>query len=696
MAEYRPYRVVDGRAQTQLLEIKVVGVTMFVGITLILNWMVTQQVAGMFGYARALGVPLIGGLYAPWEWMVWWARWHAAARLAPVWAQCTHELGWPVATLAALLVATIGGARYQLRGTASDLYGSARWGTLRDVRAAGFVAPTHYVPWRVRQWAVRVGLRRARPALVGIYLGAWRTWARTFYLRDCGPGHVLVFAPTRSGKGVGVVVPSLLHWPHSTLVHDLKGENWHLTAGARRRMGQLCLKFDPTDTSGTSVKYNPLEEVRLGTVHEAEDVQNIVHMMVDPQGKGLNDHWVKTGAALLTGTILHILYAEPTKTLRGVAGFLSDPRYTLQETIERMLATEHDPEGVRGWSDYRGVVTRTHPIVAESMREVLNKSENERAGVCSTVMSFLSLYRDPIVAANTAYSEFRIDDLVNHARPVSLYLVVPMASRDRLRPLIRLMLNQIVRTLTTKLDYQQGRAVSAHRRKLLLMLDEFPILGRLDVLAEALSLIAGYGIRACLVAQDLTQIYEAYGHDEAITSNCDTSVAFTPNKFQTAQELSRRTGETTVRHAHRTHSHSGVSTSEPEVARSLMTPDEVQRMGADEVLIFTRGQPAMRARRLQYHQEPFFKQRATAAAPAVSDRIITTPPAPSGQLKEPDVGAPAEESTAAAPQVEVASAAPVVRGAACPASEGAVGKVEFLNFATAPKVRVVRAEEETR
>jgi type IV secretion system protein VirD4 len=216
------------------------------------------------------------------------------------------------------------------------------------------------------------------------------------------------------------------------------------------------------------------------------------------------------------------------------------------------------------------------------------------------------------------------------------------------------------------------------------------------VLAEALSLIAGYGIRACLVAQDLTQIYEAYGHDEAITSNCDTSVAFTPNKFQTAQELSRRTGETTVRHAHRTHSHSGVSMSEPEVARPLMTADEVQRMGADEVLIFTRGQPAMRARRLQYHQEPFFQQRAAAAAPPVSDRINTTPPAPSGQVKEPDMGAPAEGSTAAARQVELASAATVVRGAACPASEGAAGKVEFLNFATAPKVRSLRTEEERR
>jgi type IV secretion system protein VirD4 len=93
------------------------------------------------------------------------------------------------------------------------------------------------------------------------------------------------------------------------------------------------------DTTGASVKYNPLEQVRLRSEHEAEDIQNIVHMIVDPDGRGLNDHWVKTGAALLTGTLLHVLYAEPNKTLRGVAGVLSDPTSTMPSTIERMLAT---------------------------------------------------------------------------------------------------------------------------------------------------------------------------------------------------------------------------------------------------------------------------------------------------------------------------------------------------------------------
>jgi type IV secretion system protein VirD4 len=631
MAEHRPYRVISASAQTRLTQIKLIAVSSFLLMGLLINWRVTQLVAALFGYARPLG-PAWFGLYAPWEWIVWWSRWHWVDRFQPIWELSIREAAYPLLVLAAATAGVIVIARYFLSGTTSDLHGSARWAETRDVRAAGLIAPRRYLPKTVRRLAVRLKLIKPLVRRVGIYLGVWQG----SYLRDCGPGHVLVMAPTRSGKGVGVVVPTLLTWPHAALVHDLKGENWQLTAGARRAMGQVCLKFDPTDTTGTSVKFNPLEQVRLRTVHEAEDVQNIVHMIIDPDGKGLNDHWVKTGAALLTGTILHLLYAEPNKTLRGVAGFLSDPKCTLMETIERMLKAEHDRDGSMGWRDYRGAATRSHPLVAESMREILSKSDNERAGVFSTVMSFLSLYRDPIIAANTAYSEFKISDLVNHERPVSLYLVVPMASRDRLRPLIRLILNQIIRTLTTTLAYKDGRAVSANRHPLLLMLDEFPMLGRLEVLAEALSLIAGYGIRACLVAQDLTQIYAAYGHDEAVTINCDTTVAFAPNKIETARALSELTGETTVRHAHRTVSSIATSISEPEVSRALITPDEVRRLGADEVLIFTRGHPAIRTRRLQYHQQDFFKRRAAIAVPAQSDRLIIAAAVPATVEEEPD------------------------------------------------------------
>jgi type IV secretion system protein VirD4 len=408
------------------------------------------------------------------------------------------------------------------------------------------------------------------------------------------------------------------------LVHDLKGENWALTSGWRKRSGHCCLKFDPSDTTGSSIKYNPLEQVRLRTEHEAEDVQNIVHMIVDPDGRGLRDHWGKTAAALLTGTILHVLYSEPNKTLRGVAGVLSDPQSTIPQTIERMLSTEHGPERSMNWRDYRGEPTGTHPIVAESMRELLNKSENERSGVLSTAMSFLSLYRDPVVAENTARSEFSIPDLMNHERPVSLYLVVPLSSRDRLRPLIRLILNQIVRHLTTTMNYRNGKAVADYKHQLLLMLDEFPALGRLDVFADALALIAGYGLRACLIAQDLSQIHAAYGHDEAITSNCNTRVAFTPNRIETAHLLSQMVGDTTVRHAQRTRSNSGISTSEPEIARPLLTTDEAMRLPEDSALVFRTGMPTAWARKLRYYNHRALAQRAKIQPPEVSDRLRTT------------------------------------------------------------------------
>src|SRR3977135_1842786 len=269
-------------------------------------------------------------------------------------------------------------------------YGSARWATLTEIRAAGLTAPD------------------------GVVLGKFER----DYLRHDGPQHVLCFAPTRSGKGVGLVVPSLLTWPGSCIVHDIKGENWTLTSGFRARHGRVLL-FAPTNTK--SAAYNPLLEVRRGE-WEVRDVQNVADVLVDPEGSlERRNHWEKTSHALLVGAILHVLYAEADKTLAGVANFLSDPSRPIEATLNAMLATPHLGE-------------RAHPVVASSARELLNKSENERSGVLSTTMSFLGLYRDPVVAKVTGRSDWRIRDLVDGARPVSLYLVVPPPHTARPKP----------------------------------------------------------------------------------------------------------------------------------------------------------------------------------------------------------------------------------------------------------------------
>jgi len=242
------------------------------------------------------------------------------------------------------------------------------------------------------------------------------------YLRHDGPEHVLVVAPTRSGKGVGLVLPTLLSWSQSAVIHDIKGENWALTAGWRARFSH-CLRFDPTDPG--SARFNPLLEVRKGA-REVRDVQNIADILVDPEGaRDRRDHWDKTAHTLLTGAILHVLYAEEEKTLFRVATLLADPARSFLKTLQIMLATNHVGSAA---------APKPHPVVASIARELLNKSENERSGVVSTALSFLGLYRDPVIAANTAHSDWRIADLVGAERPVSLYLVVPPSANAHQAP----------------------------------------------------------------------------------------------------------------------------------------------------------------------------------------------------------------------------------------------------------------------
>ncbi len=207
-------------------------------------------------------------------------------------------------------------------------------------------------------------------------------------------------------------------------------------------------------------------------------MQNIADILVDPEGAlERRNHWEKTSHSLLVGAILHVLYAGEDKTLAGVAGFLSDPRRPIEQTLAAMMTTPH-------------LGDRPHPVVASAARELLNKSDNERSGVLSTAMSFLGLYRDPVVAQVTRRCDWRIAELVEAREPVTLYLVVPPSDIVRTKPLVRLVLNQIGRRLTEALENER------RRHRLLLMLDEFPALGRLDFFESQLAFMAGYGIRS--------------------------------------------------------------------------------------------------------------------------------------------------------------------------------------------------------
>jgi type IV secretion system protein VirD4 len=548
----------------------------------------TQWVATRLGHQTGLGPPWFHirtiGVYRPWSLFFWWYRF---GTFAPHLFDCAGLMAAGGGCVACATSAVFAGIRSR-DSAAPTTYGSARWANTVDVHRAGFSDTD------------------------GVFVGH----DGRSYLRHDGPEHVIAIAPTRSGKGVGLVVPTLLSWTGSAVIHDIKGENWRLTAGWRSSFSH-CLLFNPTDSR--SAHYNPLLEVRRG-VDEIRDVQNIADILVDPEGAlERRNHWEKTSHALLVGAILHVLYLGEEKTLAGVAMLLSDPSRSFTATLDAMMTGNH-----LGGAD----APLVHPVVASAARELLNKSENERSGVLSTAMSFLGLYRDPIVADVTSRSDWRIADLVERGCPASLYLVVPPSDISRTKPLIRLVLNQIGRRLTEVLEEQSGRQAP----RLLMMLDEFPALGRLDFFETTLAFMAGYGIRAYLIAQSLNQISKAYGEANSIVDNCHVRIVFSTNDERTASRISDALGTATERREMRNHSGPRfavwlphISVAKQDSPRPLLTPGEIMQMPATDALVMVSGSPPIQAKKLRYYEDFALRSRVLAP-PALGDGLYSDRP----------------------------------------------------------------------
>jgi len=539
-------------------------------IVLLTTWAATQWTPWKLGFQPQLGPAwfMLGDwpVYYPWSFFPWGYFYDAYA--PPIFVEGAYiAASGGFISIAVAIGMSVWRAR---EAKNAETFGSARWARADEVRGAGLLGED------------------------GVVLGKFDH----AYLRHDGPEHVLCFAPTRSGKGVGLVVPSLLTWPGSAIVHDLKGENWTLTAGFRARHGRVLL-FDPTNAK--SAAYNPLLEVRRGE-WEVRDVQNIADILVDPEGSlEKRNHWEKTSHALLVGAILHVLYAEEDKTLAGVAAFLSDPKRPIESTLAAMMKTAHLGEA------------GPHPVIASAARELLNKSDNERSGMLSTAMSFLGLYRDPVVAEVTRRCDWRIADIVGAKHPTSLYLVVPPSDIARTKPLIRLILNQIGRRLTEDLH------AKGNRHRLLLMLDEFPALGRLDFFESALAFMAGYGLKAFLIAQSLNQIEKAYGPNNSILDSCHVRVSFATNDERTAKRVSDALGTATEMRAMRNYAGHRLSpwlghlmVSRSETARPLLTPGEVMQLPPADEIVMVAGTPPIRAKKARYFEDRRFKERSVA------------------------------------------------------------------------------------
>lgn len=474
---------------------------------------------------------------------------------------------------------------YMMLAPKKSLHGTAAYATEAEIR--------------------KYGLRAKRGIIIGKKRGR--------YLVFGGTEHVIIEAPTRTGKGVGVVIPNLLTWEDSVVVLDVKRENFEATAGFRKRHGQAVFLFNPTDSEGRTARFNPLSYIDRTNENEVIiELQKIATMLFVAPERG-EPFWTDSAK---TGFI-------------GVGAFIAQDQsqpFTIGAIYRAMTGGD-----VRGF--YRYQLERSDLQLSMPCRSALSDftsgAEPTFASIVQSITSKLSLWLNPNVDAATSASDFDLRDM--RKKPISLYLGVSPDELDRVAPLYNLIFQQLidlnVRTLpdaTTPLQ-------------LLVILDEFARLGRANVLQAAFSYVAGYGIRLLPVIQSRSQLRAVYGNHgtDDIVANCGVELAFTPKEMKVANELSERIGYIGQESVSRSISQDGFfskrSRSISDQRRALILPQDLMKFPDHEMLIIRGGMSVARANKIRFYNERFLKRRVSPAP-----KIAAIAPTPKDVLVIPD------------------------------------------------------------
>lgn len=456
------------------------------------------------------------------------------------------------------------GLIYALWARGAPLHGAARFAREAEVKRHGF---------------------RARS---GIVLG--RKGGR--FLTFGGSEHVIVEAPTRSGKGTGIVIPNLLTWQGSVVVLDVKRENYDASAGFRAHYGQDIYLFNPTDREGRTARYNPLAYINRDDPDDVIiELQKIATMLfVAPDhGEAFWANGARTGFA-------------------GVGAWIAE---TSDEPLTMGAIYRHLNEGdARGF--FKKELNNPSLILSVGCRTALadfaGGSDNSFADVKKTITNVLGLWLNPLVDAATAASDFDLRQL--RKKPISIYLGVSPDELDRIAPLYNLLFQQLIDLNVRELP---GETTPI---PVLVILDEFARLGRASVIASAFSYVAGYGIRLLPVIQSRSQLRGVYGEHVAdeIVANCGVEVAFTPKELRVANDLSERIGYVGQDSVTKSFTINGLlanrSKSISEQRRALMLPQELMQFSADKLILLRGGIPPIIGSKIAYFSSRFFKRRA--------------------------------------------------------------------------------------
>ncbi|WP_407396728.1 type IV secretory system conjugative DNA transfer family protein [Anaerovibrio sp.] len=571
----------------------------------------------------------------------------------------------------------------------------AKWATSEDIEQMGLGKYNHKytkVPLLDMPLLRNIKVKKDKKTVkkTGVVLGL-NPYTKKLMLHD-GPEHILLMAPTRSGKGVSTIVPTGCIWSYSIFFFDPKGELWQLTSKYRQQvLGQKVLKFEPLCVDGSSARWNPLAEINFRTFAEFKDVQSIVNILVKPDGEsnGKDPFWDDAATELLTCCILHLMYAHEREGLNipcltDMMSLLSPPDKDIDELFDEIKKYPHiteeeffsdknpfemiygeryiknlnqfnklwrlpDDQKIRSLKDLKKELKKryldrnekvpwdkdpywiclVHPRVAEGAANMVNLNETTRASLIKSTQTKLSLYQNPIVQRNTEVSDFCVRDLLaDPNQAVSLYLVMQSDDIDTVKPLSRLLISFLLAKNTRDMHVNS----SGVKQRVLLMLDEFPQLGGMNKIETNMAICAGYGIKYCIVCQDVNQLNKAYTENNSIATNCHIHEYFTPNVDpggKTAKAISETLGKFEFQSESKSTGSGGWfggSSTYSMSTRDLMTPDEVARLPRDSEIIFMAGQYPIKGKKIEYWNEDslcntFFTSKTKMGYPVFSDTV---------------------------------------------------------------------------
>ncbi len=488
-------------------------------------------------------------------------------------------------TIGASVSALVGGVLVAavLLARRRPLHGAARWASGSEQR--------------------RAGLRAHRGIVLGRADGG-------FLIAD-GPEHVMLYAPTRTGKGVGVVIPNLLAWPDSVVVLDIKRENFLATAGYRAESGQTVHLFDPLARDGRTARFNPLGHVdRTDPIAVLDELQRMA-VMLFPVHERADPFWAE---AARTGFI-------------GVGGYVAatpERPFTLGEIFRQLTAGDARARLPRILAAREQEGRPLPGPVVAALTDFTSSSENTFASVRQSITTRMGLWLNPRVDAATAASDFDLRDL--RGGRLSLYLGATPDNMLRIQPLYALLFQQLV-------DLNSRALPGPVDRPALIVLDEFARLGPAPVLAHAFAWVAGYGLRLLAVLQSPSQLRAIYGPDiaEEVMTNCGVEIVFAPKELKIAQELSDRLGAYTTDGRSRSRptglSPGRRSTTVSDQRRALMLPQELMQLPQTALIVLKAGLPPVRGRKIAYFRERVFQRRLRPAPDLAPVAAPTSPPA---------------------------------------------------------------------